>query len=225
MSLIPDVALAENTSQRLPCVVILDGSSSMASGGAIEALNAGLRDLENDLKNDEVARLRVRVMVLRVGAPDGVEVLVDWTDAIDLDIPEIIANGGTPLGEATRFALREIEAEKDRYRANGIPYNRPWLFLLTDGEPTDIGWETAADQCYQAEQAGRVSVFCVGIGNGNLAKLARFSPRQPLAIKGLAFREFFLWLSRSTRAGSKAASSDTIQLAAPHDWAAIPASG
>lgn len=223
MALIPDIALAENTSQRLPCVVILDGSTSMSHDGAIDALNAGLKTLEADLKADDVARQRVRVLVLRIGAPHDVEVVTDWTDAIDFEAPEIEANGTTPLGAGVRYALQEIEAEKARYRDNGVPYNRPWLFILTDGEPTDMGWEQAAQECRQAEEQGRVSVFCVGIGDGDLKKLSLFSPRQPLKLKGLAFREFFLWLSRSARAGSKAAPSESIQMAAPQDWATIPA--
>jgi uncharacterized protein YegL len=43
-----------------------------------------------------------------------------------------------------------------------------------------------------------------------------------LALKGLAFREFFLWLSRSARAGSQSAPSENIQMAAPSDWAVVP---
>lgn len=222
MDLIPDVALAENTSQRLPCVVILDGSASMAQNDAIGALNAGLKDLERDLKADDVARQRVRVMVLRIGAPNDVEVVTDWTDAIEFEAPEIEANGGTPLGRGVRRALEEIEAEKARYRDHGIAYNRPWLFILTDGEPTDPDWEEGARAAREAELSGRVSVFCVGVADANMGKLGKFSPRQPLALSGLAFREFFLWLSRSARAGSKSAPSDDIQMAAPHDWAVIP---
>ncbi len=222
MSLIPDVALADNTSQRLPCVVILDGSSSMVEGGAIDALNEGLRLLEADLKADDVARQRVRILVLRIGAPNDVEVVTDWVDAIEFEAPEIEANGTTPLGQGVRRALEEIEMEKERYRDNGIAYNRPWLFILTDGEPTDFGWDQAADECRAAEEAGHVSVFCVGVGAANLDKLGRFSPRRPLQLKGLAFREFFLWLSRSARVGSQAAPSDAIQMAAPSDWAVVP---
>jgi uncharacterized protein YegL len=94
--------------------------------------------------------------------------------------------------------------------------------VLTDGEPTDHDWESAAEECRGAEESGRVSVFCVGVGDANLAKLGKFSPRQPLSLKGLAFREFFLWLSRSARAGSKSAPSENIQMAAPSDWAVVP---
>lgn len=222
VNLIPDVALAENTSQRLPCVVVLDGSTSMANDNAIGALNDGLKLLEQDLKADDVARQRVRILLLRVGAPQDVEIVTDWTDAIDFEAPEIEANGTTPLGAGVRRALDEIEAEKGRYRDQGIPYNRPWLFVLTDGEPTDPDWEQAADECRHAEERGRVSVFCIGVGKANLGKLGRFSPRQPLALKGLAFREFFLWLSRSARAGSQTAPSENIQMAAPSDWAVVP---
>lgn len=224
MNLIPDVALAENTSQRLPCVVVLDGSASMLQDNAIGALNDGLKVLEADLKADDVARQRVRILVLRIGEPE-VEVVTDWTDAIEFEAPEIEANGMTPLGAGVRRALDEIEGEKARYRELGIPYNRPWLFVMTDGEPTDPDWESAADECRAAEESGRVSVFCVGVGEANMAKLARFSPRQPLRLKGMAFREFFLWLSRSARAGSKTAPSDNIQMAAPQDWAMVPGSG
>ena len=222
MTLIPDVALAENTSQRLPCVVVLDGSTSMAQNNAIGALNDGLKLLEGDLKADDVARQRVRILVLRIGAPQEVEVVTDWVDAIEFEAPEIEANGATPLGAGVRRALDEIETEKARYRDHGIPYNRPWLFILTDGEPTDLDWEDAAAECRRAEEGGKVSVFCVGVGEANMEKLGRFSPRQPLALQGLAFREFFLWLSRSARAGSKSAPSDNIQMAAPSDWAVIP---
>lgn len=222
LNLIPDVALADNTSQRLPCVVILDGSTSMAKEDAIGALNEGLKALETDLKADEVARQRVRILVLRIGGHDEVEVVTDWTDAIEFEAPAIEANGATPLGRGVRRALEEIEEEKRRYREHGIAYNRPWLFILTDGEPTDRDWAQAAAECRQAEEAGHVSVFCVAVGAANMAKLGTFSTRQPLALRGLAFREFFIWLSRSARVGSQSAPSDAIQMAAPHDWAVIP---
>jgi uncharacterized protein YegL len=215
---IPDIALMENTSQRLPCVLLIDGSKSMA-GRPVDELNAGLRLLEEELKKDDIASQRVQLLVASFGGNNEVKILTGWTDAMAFNAPRIVANGMTPMGEAVRVGLRELEEQKARYRQNGIAYNRPWMFLLTDGEPSDPDWRGGAAQCKAAEQVGKLIFFGIGIGNdANLTKLAQFSARQPVLLEGLKFRELFLWLSRSTSTASKAAQGTNIQLLPPSDW-------
>ena len=92
------------------------------------------------------------------------------------------------MGQAVRVGLTKLEEQKARYRANGIAYNRPWMFLLTDGEPTDPGWQQAASQSKAAELADKLVFFGVGIGAANLAKLEQFSTRKPVLLEGLKFR-------------------------------------
>ena len=220
VDLIPDVSLEDNSSQRLPCVIVVDGSGSM-DGTPIAELNAGLKILEAELKEDRVARMRVRLLVLRLGGNSEVDVVTNWTDAINFSAPVIDANGNTPLGKAARRALVEIEDEKGRYDAQGIPFNRPWLFILTDGEPTDSGWEQAAAECRAAEAANKVTVFCIGTGGADLSKLGQFSNRSARQLDGVKFREFFLWLSRSTASGSKSAIGAATQLAPADDWLVV----
>jgi uncharacterized protein YegL len=218
---IPDVALTDNTSQRLPCVLVLDGSASM-SGAAIDELNAGLRLLEQELKKDDVASQRVQLLVVRFGDDNDVTVLTDWTDAMSFTAPQIEANGRSPIGQAVLIALEKLEEQKARYRANGIAYNRPWLFLLTDGEPTDWDWQHAAARSKAAEQAGKLSFFGIGVGPAaDREKLAQFSTRKPVLLDGLKFREMFLWLSRSTSSASKTAQGTTLQLPPPSDWTQV----
>jgi uncharacterized protein YegL len=218
---IPDVILRDNTNQRLPCVLVLDGSSSMA-GSPIEELNAGLRLLEDELKKDDIASQRVQLLVIRFGGDGQVEVLSDWKDAMDFQAPTITANGLSPMGEASRLALAKLEEQKARYRANGVKYNRPWLFLLTDGEATDDGWELAAADCRAAEQANKLVIFGIGAGDANLDKLGRFSIRKPMRLQGVKYREMFLWLSSSASSASKAAQGSNVQLPPPTDWAEVP---
>jgi uncharacterized protein YegL len=221
---LPDVALRDNTSQRLPCVLLLDGSGSMADSGAIDELNAGLRLLEQELKKDDVASQRVQLLVIRFGGNADVEVLSEWTDAMAFNAPQLIANGSTPMGAAVRVGLTKLEEQKARYRAHGIAYNRPWMFLITDGEPTDDDWQQSAAESRAAEQAGKVIFFAIGAGNdANLTKLAEFSKRKPAMLQGLKFRELFLWLSSSTRSASKQAPGSTVQLAPPTDWMQVSA--
>lgn len=219
---VPDVALRDNTSQRLPCVLLLDGSGSMADSGAIDELNAGVRLLETELKKDDVASQRVQLLVIRFGGDT--EVLSDWTDAMSFSAPQLTASGLTPMGEAVRVGLAKLEEQKGRYRANGIAYNRPWMFAITDGEPTDDDWQHAASQCKAAEQADKLIFFGIGVGSGaDLTKLAEFSARKPVRLQGLKFRELFHWLSSSAKSASKQAPGSNVQLAPPSDWMQVSA--
>ena len=93
----------DNNSQRTPCVLVLDGSQSM-DGQPIDELNRGLKVLESELKEDVLARGRVRVLVVRVGGAPSV--IGDWTDAVDFSVPTIEAYGNTPLGEGMELALK-----------------------------------------------------------------------------------------------------------------------
>ena len=219
---IPGVALIDNSSQRLPCILVLDGSGSM-DGKAITELNAGLKVLEEELKLDDIARNRVRLLVLRVGDPHGVEIVTDWTDAVDFTAPTIHADGMTPLGAGVRRALSELTLEKRRYDAAGIAYNRPWLYIFTDGEPSDPDWATAAAECAAAERENRVVVFPIAVGDASLDKLGQFSSaRVPVVLDGIKFREMFKWLSRSAKAASRSAQGESVQMPSPAGWAMTP---
>lgn len=218
---IPDIQLEENTSQRLPCVILIDASASM-SGQPIDELNNGLKILEEELKGDDTASQRVQLMVISFGGDGEVKVLVDWTDAMSFSAPAVTAYGNTPLGGAVRMALSKLDEQKKRYQSNSIAYNRPWIFAITDGEPTD-DWEEAAEACIACEREQKHIFFGVGVGNANMDKLAKFSERKPAALSGLKFKELFLWLSSSVRTGSKSAPGTTTQMQNPSSWMSVPA--
>ena len=218
--MIKDLILQDNTNQRLPCVVLLDGSTSM-DGKAIDNLNQGLSILERELKADDVASLRVQLLLLRIGGHSDVEILTDWTDAIDFSAPQVEANGTTPLGKGVNVALRQLEDQKKKYRQNQITYNRPWLFIITDGAPTDQNWERAAEKAVEAEKKGKVVVFPIGTEEADFEILNKFSSRGAIMLKNLDFKELFVWLSQSVSAGSQTEINSETQLPAI-SWGAVP---
>ena len=215
---IPDVALHDNTEERTPLVLVLDCSGSM-DGEKIAALNAGLQTLEEAMKKDPTTSTRGRVLVIEFGGDDKVSQGL-WQDAIDFKAPTLVADGRTPTGAAITSALAAIEAQKAELKSNGIPYKRPILMLMSDGEPTD-NWESAADACKLAEATNKVTVFSIGIGtDADIPTLSRFSSKGAVQIKGLKFNELFVWLSASVKAVSQSAKGESAQLPSHDSWAA-----
>lgn len=126
--MIPYVEFADNANERTPCVLVLDCSGSMR-GEPIKQLNAGLKALETELKEDIDASSRVQLLIIKAFGKDEVVVSSDWIDAMNFDAPEMEAGGLTPLGKAMELALQKIEEQKCLYDSCGITSKRPWIFL------------------------------------------------------------------------------------------------
>jgi len=210
------VTFAENPEPRCPCLLLLDTSGSMA-GKPITELNAGLRSFYEELQGDSLAVKRVEVALLSFGP---VRVISEFNTADFFLDPTLEAEGDTPLGEAILAGIDLIRKRKDEYRANGISFYRPWIFLITDGSPTDE-WQRAAAMVREGESAKSFAFFAVGVQNADMSVLSQISVRQPLKLQGLKFREFFQWLSNSMKSASRSNPGDRILLSPPSGWSEI----
>jgi len=131
----------DNPEPRCPCLLLLDTSGSM-NGKPIDELNAGLRTFKEDLAADAMAMQRVEVAVVTFGP---VRIHSDFQTADSFQPPMLAPSGDTPLGAAIMQGLDMLETRKASYRQAGIAYFRPWVFLVTDGAPTDA-WHVAAER-------------------------------------------------------------------------------
>ena len=221
--LIPDeIQFAENPEPRCPCVLVVDVSSSM-NGEPMNQLNNGIATFARELKADQLASLRTEVAIVTFGS--GAELAQDFVTADRFNPPTLVANGATMMSAGINLALDKIEERKQSYRENGIDYYRPWLFLLTDGVPTESQdvVSAAAANLKQAESDKRVAAFSVGVEGADMDILAEISPRRPLPLKGLEFSSMFVWLSQSMSRVSRSRTDDEIALDTDglQDWAAI----
>ncbi|EIU0505388.1 TPA: VWA domain-containing protein [Escherichia coli] len=207
---------ASNPEPRCPCILLLDVSGSM-NGRPINELNAGLVTFRDELLADPLALKRVELGIVTFGP---VHVEHPFTSAANFFPPILFAQGDTPMGAAITKALDMVEERKREYRANGISYYRPWIFLITDGAPTDE-WQAAANKVFRGEEDKRFAFFSIGVQGADMKTLAQISVRQPLPLQGLQFRELFSWLSSSLRSVSRSTPGTEVVLEAPKGWTSV----
>ena len=207
---------ASNPEPRCPCILLLDVSGSM-NGRPINELNAGLVTFRDELLADSLALKRVELGIVTFGP---VHVEQPFTSAANFFPPILFSQGDTPMGAAITKALDMVEERKREYRANGISYYRPWIFLITDGAPTDE-WQAAANKVFRGEEDKRFAFFSIGVQGADMKTLAQISVRQPLPLQGLQFRELFSWLSSSLRSVSRSTPGTEVVLEAPKGWTSV----
>jgi uncharacterized protein YegL len=209
-----------NPEPRCPCLLLLDTSGSM-NGRPIDELNVGLRVFKEELTSDAMAMQRVEVAVITFGP---VRVVSDFQTADAFQPPTLSVTGDTPMGAAILQGLEMLEARKSTYRHAGVSYYRPWVFLITDGAPTDA-WQLAAEKVRAGDNPERkaFSFFAVGVEGADMAKLGAIcSPdRPPLKLKGLSFRELFSWLSSSLGGVARSQPGQLVALPPPSGWSSV----
>ncbi|PZF71931.1 vWA domain-containing protein [Taibaiella soli] len=204
---------ANNPESRCPCMLLLDTSGSM-SGLPIQELNNGIQTLKEELIQDSLASKRVEIAMITFG-PTTLE--SDFQTVDNFYPKRLTTTGDTPIGAAVTMGVELINKRKQVYKENGIGYYKPWIILITDGAPTD-NWSHAAQLIKEGEANNRFAFFAIGVEGANMDTLSKLSVRTPIKLKGLMFREFFLWLSGSMKGVSNKNPGENTSLLPLSGW-------
>jgi Uncharacterized protein encoded in toxicity protection region of plasmid R478, contains von Willebrand factor (vWF) domain len=234
--------LINNPTARVPVCLCLDTSASMGrivggdiketgrtefkdgqmwnivTGGisAIDELMDGLKNFYDGIRNDEVAVYSAEICVITFGG--NAPILIEDFANIERqpNLPNLIADGETPMGEAVNMALDCLDKRKQEYKDKGVDYFQPWLVLMTDGTPTgsQSELERAISRTQELVNLKKLTIFPIGFGNeADMNVLKRFSPnRTPLKLNGTNFKEFFQWLSQSVSRTSQSMPGENVSL-------------
>lgn len=231
---------AENFEQKCLCVLVLDVSGSMrqivdgsnmvytgrtmfvdgheynvVEGGVskMDLLNEGLRDFYNEICADETTSQRLELSIITFN--DYVQVVQEPALPENVVIPELRGDGDTALADAVNEAIDKVEARKNWYKQTGQPYYRPWIILMTDGEP-NVGQDidSLARRIKNDTAAKKYAFLPVGVEGADMAVLQKIAGEGMGAakLKGMRFGQFFKWLSASMGTVTKAENGQTVNM-------------
>ena len=189
-----------NYEQKCLCVLVLDTSGSMNADNAIGQLNQGLQTFKSQIMNDETARDRLEIAIVSFNSEIKVELQPSLISEIEM--PTLKASGHTQLVRAIEEAQQVIKDRKDYYKSKGLTYYRPWIVVMTDGDPYPANQDIdgIAQKIQEDADAKKYVFFMIGVGNevhdDVLSKLTT-SQFPAMRMDAVNFAEFFQWLSAS----------------------------
>lgn len=208
----------QNYEQKCCCVLVLDVSGSMA-GKAIDELNKGIQTFYNDIQNDSTTANRLEVAVVEFSST--ANTLIDPSLAQNFSMPVLTTKDTTALVDGVREGIKIVRSRKDWYKQTGQPYYRPWVILITDGEPdSDQDVSGLSFEIKDAMERKEFFFFAIGVQRANMNTLVQISDTsmQPASLQGLQFSEFFRWLSASMTQVANSKDGDKVNLPSPASW-------
>ena len=216
--------IAAPNEAHLACVLLLDTSGSM-SGLPIDSLNRALQDFKEKVSMDEMAQKRVDIAIVEFN--NEARVVQDFTPISQMQSIELKATGTTAMGAGINMAIDLVKERNRFYNSLGTPVFKPWIFMITDGAPTD-DIESAARRIKEEENKGthgKLKFFALGVSGYDKDTLFKFTKRV-MELSDTNFAGIFDWMSESMVAISVSRVGEDVKLGnlpdnarvVPSDW-------
>lgn len=124
----------------------------------------------------------------------------------------MVANGATHYSKPIKEALRIVDERSRFYRRSGSEPYKPWVILVTDGEPLD-DITGICSEINKLQQDEKIRFIALGVGNFNTTELKRMTD-VVFRIDDTDFSSFFNWVAKSMRSVSLSSPGEKPQL--PH---------
>lgn len=209
---------AQNYEQKCLCVLVLDVSGSMR-GKPMDELNKGLQDFYNEIADDDTTSQKLEISLITFNHI--VKTIQEPALVENFTMPTLTATGSTAMVNAVNEAIDKVEARKNWYKQTGQTYYRPWIILMTDGEPDDDQDVNALAARIKKETEGKHFQFLpIGVEGANMAILDKIKGNTPpMKLQGTKFSSFFKWLSASMGTIVEAKEGEQVDISqGADDW-------
>lgn len=225
--------MPDNFQQKCLVVLLLDVSGSMRkpiSSGSdvqrIDRLNEAIAQFYDDIiygKNG-VQKTTVGQLEVAIVAFDQEPKLIRKPKLLSRDepVPVLTERGSTTeTVKALEFAINEvIQPRKLFYERTGQTYYRPWIVLLTDGNPSSPASEIEKIAPILEKKVADKHFTIMGVGIGDevsMDKLNLLCANRGSLLKDMRFGKFFRWLSNSLTTITKSNEDDTVDISSGAD--------
>jgi uncharacterized protein YegL len=212
--------LGHGFAERIPLVLVLDTSDSMARperSPRINELNGALRDWFAEAAADPALRERLEVAIVTFDSQVRVLRLTETPDPAasafalveTVTPPELCASGLTLMLPAIETAVMLATERTRQLSAQGTPSRRPLVWLVTDGAPCDehgaplsVSEVTAAgeglrDRGQATADSPGCLFYAVGVGGADVAMLRALAPKSSMLLPDFPFRNILRMASES----------------------------
>jgi uncharacterized protein YegL len=146
----------------LPTYLVIDASYSMTPYQ--ETLNQTLEELHRTLA--ESPRVSEFAYMSIIAFSSSAQVVIEMTDMEEIPaMPEVVCNGQTDYRAAFDLVRTRIDVDVPSLNAQGKAVLRPAMFFLTDGQPTEPGWEAAFRDLVNTAWKRHPHVITYGFGS------------------------------------------------------------
>ena len=188
-------------------VFVLDISYSM-DGPPIDQLNEGLNRFKEEVCRDRQTRDILDVAIIQFS--EAYQVVQDFVPVEYMDTVQLVAFGGTRYSDPIREALRMVDERSRFYRRSGTEPYKPWIILVTDGEPLD-DITAVITEVEDMQNSGKVRFLALGVGDYNSNTLKRLTD-VVFRMDGTDFTSFFNWVGKSMRSVSQSSPGEKAPL-------------
>lgn len=184
--------------QKCLCVFVID-TFCLKNDMAIDEVTLGIQRILDELESVDVSRERVEVaFITHERLSDEIRIIQEPVPIWQAVIPLLTTTtDDTSLMESLYVTMDFVETWKERYKSLGIPYYRPWIFLISNGMsllPCNV--DEIANKIKQDTSNKKYAFLAIYTKDADVSLLQEIKSDVPImALDSLSITDCFKWLS------------------------------